>query len=403
MSNRVITAAAGSDDSRCSGQSLRRFAVRAILIASLVFCHQPLSCLNADDSISGLALTSPLPHQVTQRIGFEPRQAHEHSQAAMNLGYADVSVSGTYPAEVGAQDIAKTTLECRVRLLADCPGRESDWQEVAATIDRDQFRAQVRVAAGGWYCLEVRLKQGPAVIASGAVEPFGVGEVFIVAGQSYSTNCNDERLTVTDPQRRVAAYDSQAHAWRIADDPQPAPDGSDGGSIWPAFGDQLAAVLRVPIGLANVGVGATSSAQWLPKSPLHERLIAVGQTLGRFRAVLWQQGESDVLARTTTDGYVANLVQIRDVAAKSWGFEPPWLLAKSTLHPTVYNDAVEEEAIRIAIDQLWQRPEFLPGPDTDILGGENRGGPTTRRHFSGIGQRRAAALWFAAVWPLFSA
>lgn len=402
MSKRVIPAAVGRHDSRYSGPSLRLAAVRAILIASLLFGHRHLPCLNADDSLPGLALTSPLPHQITQRSGFDPRQAHEHSQAAMNLGYADVPVTGTYPAEVAAQDITKTTLECRVRLLADCPGRESDWQEVAATIDRDQFRAQVRVAAGGWYRLEVRLKQGPAVIAAGAVEPLGVGEVFIVAGQSYSTNCNDERLTVTDPQRRVAAYDAQARAWRIADDPQPAPDGSDGGSIWPAFGDQLAPLLRVPIGLANVGVGATSSAQWLPKSPLHERLITVGQTLGRFRAVLWQQGESDVLARTTTDGYVANLVQIRDAAASSWGFEPPWLLAKSTLHPTVYNDAVEEEAIRTAIDQLWQRPEFLPGPDTDILGGENRGGPATRRHFSGIGQRRAAALWFAAVWPLFS-
>ena len=157
-------------------------------------------------------------------------------------------------------------------------------------------------------------------------------------------------------------------------------------------------LLRVPVGLANVGVGATSSGQWLPGGDLHVRLVQTGQALGRFRAVLWQQGESDVLAHTSAEDYIKNLAAIREVAVKAWGFEPPWLLAKSTLHPTVYHDEVGEGCVRAAIDALWHHPGFVPGPDTDILGGENRGGPTTFRHFSAVGQRRAAALWFAAVW-----
>ena len=80
------------------------------------------------------------------------------------------------------------------------------------------------------------------------------------------------------------------------------------------------------------------------------------------------------------------------------GFEPPWLLAKSTLHPTVYKEPAQERAIREAIDRLCRQNGFRRGPDTDILGGENRGGMNTLRHFSPIGQRRAAALWFAAIW-----
>jgi hypothetical protein len=160
--------------------------------------------------------------------------------------------------------------------------------------------------------------------------------------------------------------------------------------------------LRVPVGLVNVGVGATSSTQWLPGGELHERLVRTGQALGRFRGVLWQQGESDVIAQTSTEGYVQNLLAIREAAVKSWGFEPPWLLAKSTLHPTVYHDEAGETQIRTAIDMLWRRPGFLPGPDTDILGGENRGGPDSRRHFSAVGQRRAAVLWFAAVWHMLN-
>jgi hypothetical protein len=118
----------------------------------------------------------------------------------------------------------------------------------------------------------------------------------------------------------------------------------------------------------------------------------------RFRAVLWQQGESDVIKRTATEAYVRNLVSIRDSLAAEWGFAPPWLLAKSTLHPTVYKDPEHENWIRAAMEELYKQPGFLRGPDTDILDGENRGGPQSRRHFSAIGQRNAGAMWFAAIW-----
>ncbi|HUG69206.1 MAG TPA: neutral/alkaline non-lysosomal ceramidase N-terminal domain-containing protein [Pirellulaceae bacterium] len=101
----------------------------------------------------------------------------------------------------------------------------------------------------------------------------------IVAGQSYATNCNDEHFRVTDPQSRVAAFDSATGTWRVANDPQPVPDGSDGGSIWPPLGDALAKELRVPIGFANAAVGGTSSMQWMPGGKLHPRLVDVGKNI----------------------------------------------------------------------------------------------------------------------------
>jgi lysophospholipase L1-like esterase len=45
------------------------------------------------------------------------------------------------------------------------------------------------------------------------------------------------------------------------------------------------------------------------------------------------------------------------------------------------------------VDELVQLPGFRPGPDTDALTGDSRGGPKSRRHFSAAGQRRAAELW----------
>ena len=321
-----------------------------------------------------LKLAHPRPHQVVQRIGTDP-----------GTGHADVRISGELP-----KGAMPSKWRYRVVTLNDVIGRESDWNDCDVKVSGTRFDGAVRVAAGGWYRLEVLARAGDNSIVVGQVEPIGVGEVFVVAGQSYATNCNDEQFKVTEPQGRVVAFNSAKESWAVAHDPQPAPDGSDGGSIWPPLGDALAKELRVPIGFANVAVGATSSMQWMPDGQLHPRLVKTGQTLGRFRAVLWQQGESDVIAKTTAEKYAANLSIIRESATKGWGFEPSWLLAKSTHHPTVYNDPIGENRIRGAIDELAKLPGFRAGPDTDTLTGENRGDAKSRRHFSGIGQRRAA-------------
>ncbi len=371
------------------------FAVRRLVqlpllcLFSILFSISPFE-MNSSRGRSGLAkaaepaalkLDWPRPHQVVQRTG-----------TAAAAGHANVRIAGEF-----SQAVEPSKWQSRVVTLEGVKEPDTDWKPFDAIVTGQKFDGTVRVAAGGWYRLEVRAIGDKSMIATGQVEPIGVGEVFVVAGQSYATNCNDERFKVAEPHGRVVAFDSAKGTWAVANDPQPAPDGSDGGSIWPPLGDALAKELRVPIGFANVAVGATSSMQWMPEGQLHPRLVKAGQTLGRFRAVLWQQGESDVIARTTAEKYVANLKTIRETAAKAWGFEPPWLLAKSTLHPTVYNDPAGEGRIRGAIDELVKLPAFRAGPDTDTLTGENRGDAKSRRHFSKIGQQHAAEMWLAVI------
>ena len=253
------------------------------------------------------------------------------------------------------------------------------------------------VPAGGWYRLEVRIVDAAGkIVETAMVDRFGVGEVFLISGQSYAAGANDELQRIDDPLERSVLLDVAEKTWRTAHDPFPAV--GDGGTIWPAFANAIQPLLRVPVGLVNVAVGGTASRQWMPGEALYQRFLDGGRATGRFRFVLWQQGESDVIENIAPATYVERLEIIRAGLAKEWGFAPPWLLAKSTLHPTVYNKPAEEANIRNAIHQLWKRPGFRPGPDTDILAGENRGGPQTRRHFSAIGQRRAGQMWFASVW-----
>jgi neutral ceramidase len=347
------------------------------------------SSLNAEQ----LELTFPKVHSVIQRYGTES-----------GMGFADVLVSGKVPIQANSTG----TLECRIIALNSQPqgdspnGEASGWTSLAPSVQGDSFNTSVRVSAGGWYRLECRWRVGEDLVATGSVQPFGVGEVFVIGGQSYATNCNDERLTVKDPNQRIVAFNVAKQTWSIANDPQPVFDGSEGGSIWPPVGDALAKELNVPIGFANVAIGGSASSQWLPGEEMHKRLILAGMSLKNFRAVLWQQGESDVIAKNSTEGYVNNLLKIQETFAKEVHQDnprnsPPWLLAKSTHHPTVYNEPEAEQRIRAGIDELTKRHPFRLGPDTDTLKNENRGDVNSRRHFSAIGQRRAAEMWLVSI------
>lgn len=339
----------------------------------------------------------PLHQQVVQRRGYVPAVAKTEGPTSPAFGFADVAVE----VKSGSVLPSGTVVESRAVLHEGASGRSTDWRPIAnqQVIDAasGHVSGETRIPAGGWYRLELRGRQQDQLVFQTSVERLGIGEVFLIAGQSYATNTNDEKLRIADPQERVTAYDSASLTWRLAHDPQPAPDNTAAGSIWPPLGDALVNEFQVPIGFANVAWGATASASWLPGQMLHQRLTTVGKTLGTYRAVLWQQGESDVIAQTTTEQYVKNLTTIRQGLVDGAGFSSPWLLAKSTHHPTVYQDPVGEGRIRTAIDELAKLPGFKLGPDTDSLQGENRGGPTSQRHFSAIGQRRAAEMWLATV------
>lgn len=345
------------------------------------------------EEAQGIRISSPQPYQVVQRVGYVPRESHEHNPGGPKLGYADLPIQATLSGE-SVERLEANLKDHTPPVDGRTPQKPETWVPITGKIENAQFNGTLRVPAGGWYRLELRGMTGTRTVATATVEPFGVGELFLIAGQSYAERANDERLTVQEPQGRVALHDPNIGTWRVAHDP---PETPDRGTIWPPFGDYLVPILRVPIGICNVAVGGTASREWLPETKLYAGLVKGGLALGKFRALLWQQGESDVIERLSRDQYVKHLKLIRESSAAAWNFTPPWLLAKSTLHPTVYNRPVEEAEIRMAIEDLWKLPGFGVGPDTDLLAGENRGGIGTRQHFTGVGQRRAALMWFLAA------
>lgn len=351
-----------------------------------------------------VSLIQPKPYQVIQRKGYRAAQAYANHPGGPSLGEGTFIISGSVSRRTGGR------LEARTLLLHDAYGTAVDWKGLDVKWEEEQFQAAFLVPAGGWYSLELRYidKERGEPSDSVVVEPVGVGEVFIIAGQSYAENCNDSCMQIEDRQGRISALDPRSEEWRVAHDPQPTVNHSDDneqsrkGSIWPAAMNHLLPLIRVPIGMVNVAVGATSSRQWMPGQPLFEHLQHAGKAVGPFRGLLWQQGESDVMEGISTEVYKSRLLAIQAALEEYWGHSFLWLPAKSTMHPTVYNKPLEEGWIRLAIDELWSAPGFLPGPDTDILAGIglHRAGDGDSGHFTLLGQQQAGLLWCIAIWNL---
>lgn len=334
-----------------------------------------------------VVVTSPLDYQVFQR---------------QTLGRGTILVAG------------RTTVSCD-RVEARAGGA---WEPMSLDSATHQFRGNVERSAGGFFAVEVRALRAGGPVAEAAVRHVGIGEVFVIAGQSNSTNYGEERQV--SRTRMVVTFSGEL--WRIADDPQPGvQDDSHNGSFIPAFGDALYERLRVPIAVACVGAGSTSVRQWLPKGERFrnqpamtryaEPAVAGGwESTGQlfdgmmrrirqlgdygFRALLWHQGESDAHQPSgheiSGDEYRALMRRLIAASRAAAGWNFPWFVAQVSYHKPDDPSAPE---IREAQASLWRSGVALEGPDTDRLTRGYRQNNGTGIHFSAKGLEAHGSLW----------
>ncbi len=300
---------------------------------------------------------------------------------------------------------------------------QGNWQPVEFKKDDGSFHAELSVPPGGWYACRARATGAAKLLATAEAPHVGVGEVFVVAGQSNAANSGEEKLRTKTG--RVAAFDGAR--WQPANDPQPGAGGS-GGSFMPPFGDAVAERFKVPVGLVACGVGGTSVREWLPrgakfphpptvsvyvqqlaggewesKGAIFPMFVARMKQLGPhgFRAVLWHQGESDANQKNPTRTlpgrlYRQYLDQLIHDSRREIGWDAPWFVAQVSYH--VPGDEASPD-IRAAQKSLWDAGVALEGPDTDALKGELREQNGQGVHFSGKGLREHAARWAEKVSP----
>ncbi len=363
-------------------------------------CQELVDFVIAQVERTQITFSSPLDYQVVQRTTKDK---------------GSLVVAGV----LAGFDVKATTLEAR----AVAAGKMGDWQKLVTSFRASAFQATMELPSGGWYRLEVRVSSGGKVLAETAIEHVGVGEVFVVAGQSNSANHGEEKQTTETG--RVATFDGKR--WQLANDPQPGASGGEGSFLAP-FGDTLVQRFDVPVGFIACGIGASSVREWLPKGakfpnpptltgrvhqlPSGER-ESNGEAFGMFvermkqlgphgfRAVLWHQGESDANQQDPTRTLAGNRYReyleklIRD-SRREIGWDAPWFVAQVSYH--VPGDEASPE-IRAAQASLWQDGIALEGPDTDALKSEWRDSGGKGVHFSGPGLREHARRWVDKVAP----
>ncbi|MEI6239164.1 MAG: sialate O-acetylesterase [Planctomycetia bacterium] len=346
-----------------------------------------------------MRLDSPRDYQIVQRS---------------SRGDAAVRIAGTISEDPEA---AQAAVEARLTRA----GKEAPWRRIGGLAKGRDFTGTLIAPAGGWWTLEVRIPLGGGRVATGSVAHVGIGEVFVVAGQSNSANHGEERQRPRTG--RVSTFDGTT--WRLADDPQPGASGN-GGSFLPAFGDAVAVSQDVPVGIVACGIGATSVREWLPKGfsfpnapTLTDRAVPLSNGSwasngmafdafvdrmkpfgpGGFRAVLWHQGESDANQQDPTRTLPGALyrryleILIRE-SERAIGWDPPWFVAQASYHAP--GDEGSDD-IRAAQASLWKDAVALEGPDTDALKGPLREGGGRGVHFSAAGLREHGYRWAEKV------
>ncbi len=278
------------------------------------------------------------------------------------------------------------------------------------------FQGDIEVS-GGWYKLKLRLNYKAGGFKELQLDHVGVGEVFIIAGQSNAQGTTRFELDGFSSDDRVNGVNFNSYALESEfsnsqflgknnhDYPfvqfnqlnELANIGPMGLSkyYWPELGDSLVKKLNVPICFLNVGFSGTSVINWAessagmitkslwvdayyesgaPYNALKNTSEIFVRSMGA-RAILWIQGEADNLWNISANNYKKYLYQLIENYRENEQIDIPWVLAQSTIYfynengecvlPNDYSNEINQTLLNIPLENKF--PHIYQGPNTDSI------------------------------------
>ncbi|GAB3576318.1 hypothetical protein GCM10027578_42010 [Spirosoma luteolum] len=288
----------------------------------------------------------------------------------------------------------------QARVVAEVTGQgfNTAWTTIQRNPQGGIFQGAIRVQ-GGWYRLEVQGFAGGNVISTSVVRKVGVGEVFIITGQSNAQGFQNFGATgAADDRVNCVTYDN-SKANSLADPPAPsfqqlnatALIGPRGQSAWcwGVLGDLIAKQYNVPVLFINTAWQGTVIHNWKESSDgqITKNIFALGTpdenfptgmpyanliialryyaSLQGLRAVLWQQGENDnVPLNSSRQTYASNMQYLVNKTRADTDRYPAWVLARSS-----YNSGkVSQDIIQAQNDVInTYNNNVFAGPFTDNI------------------------------------
>lgn len=215
-------------------------------------------------------------------------------------GYADICIGGRYvvPGSISEKD-RKNAVPC-IRIVDEINDMTvCRWKEAKVDGEGGWSCTFERVPCGGPYRVESRLLicreapfEGSGSVIGASVHHIGVGDNFLIAGQSNAAGIG--RGAVTDePDINVHVFRDDEY-WDIATNPLHSGNTLHGFSL--PFAKLLKRKLNYPIGLIPSAVGGSAIKRWVKGSDgdLYADSVDILKINGiKIKAVLWLQGESD--------------------------------------------------------------------------------------------------------------
>jgi NPCBM/NEW2 domain/Carbohydrate esterase, sialic acid-specific acetylesterase len=320
-----------------------------------------------------------------------------------------------------------------------------DWTVISTSPIGGFYQGQLNNVPAGWHTLEVRSKQGATPLFSNSINRFGVGDVFLISGQSNAQGWTDNQY-IGASLDKVVTHDNGQYC-SLNDIPfpvmtqllgtvKPSPNGYDSW-CYGKLGDNIANQTSFPVAFFNAGAAGASvinfkesaddintihaltgqffcsqapentqnpayvpfnQSTYASKNPylFFRKSLNYYNSMFGARAVLWHQGESDNAVGTSTAAYQSNLNYV--IAKTRTDFNPalPWVVSRAS-----YINSVADPNI-IAGQNAVINPaaQIYPGPSTDDI--NNTTIPGSRDaidvHFNGFSSLyEVANRWTAAL------
>lgn len=324
------------------------------------------------------------------------------------------------------------------RPMVPSQGTTTNWTIIQTNPSNGYYYGTLMVS-GGWYDLEVRHWNGTTLLGVTSIQRIGVGEVFLIAGQSNATGdgdlrtqgnygpmANDDRVSVVNysvsfPTNYGGVVLPRAEFSRLDSTFNISPFGVSAW-CWGALGDTLTKRLNVPIAFFNGGWSGTGSNAWRESAndstatPFNFFTFPRGMPYGNLRAalhfyvaqfgvraVLWHQGETDNVQNIDRNTYGVNLKTVITRSREHSG-KPnlAWVVSKASRFKGLgitnsrnWQPVIDAQSDVIGLNgnsQTNYTTQVYEGPSTDGLVGPNIR-TSDSIHFVGNGHRILASVW----------
>lgn len=318
---------------------------------------------------------------------------------------------------IGNCDTLADKVEAKIEVLHKGQGIEMPWQLLDASPKGGFFQGNLQVS-GGWYRLKIRYFKAGILADSTQLDRFGVGEVFVIMGQSNaqggadrlpqnSKALDDRVITANFSNVFQNASETQSDFPFVNNLDFPESPYQQFGSNriigpkgfsnyhWPILGDSLVNDLNVPVCFFNVAWSGTSVKNWYESSlglytqfpyvdfPFFEvgfpyanfkGLVNTYLLKNGFRAILWHQGETDTEFGTSENTYQFYLKGLIDNTTSLLGRPIPWLISKASYRAKLKSDGTCDvpmaSSIALAQEKVYNESNtdhIFSGPDTDVI------------------------------------